>query len=114
MSDLNRTYPKPGEKYQHYKGGQYEVICMCNHTDTNEPLVVYGDGTQTRTFCSVSEVVNALSLLSEQDQTIGEVYNVGSANEISILDLAKKVISITNSNSKIIHKSFSEKFGEEF
>ena len=41
MSDINRTYPKPGEKYQHYKGGQYEVICMCNHTDTNEPLVVY-------------------------------------------------------------------------
>ena len=35
------NYPKPGEKYQHYKGGQYEVICMCNHTDTNEPLVVY-------------------------------------------------------------------------
>lgn len=41
MSDLNKTYPKCGEKYQHYKGGQYEVICMCNHTDTNEPLVVY-------------------------------------------------------------------------
>jgi len=80
----------------------------------NEPLVVYGDGTQTRTFCSVSEVVNALSLLSEQDQTIGEVYNVGSANEISILELAKKVISITNSSSKIIHKSFSDNFGEEF
>jgi UDP-glucose 4-epimerase len=80
----------------------------------NEPLVVYGDGTQTRTFCSVSEVVNALSLLSEQDQTIGEVYNVGSANEISILELAKKVISITNSNSQIIHKSFSDNFGEEF
>jgi UDP-glucose 4-epimerase len=80
----------------------------------NEPLVVYGDGTQTRTFCSVSEVVNALSLLSEQDQTIGEVYNVGSANEISILELAKKVISITNSNSKIVHKSFSDNFGEEF
>jgi UDP-glucose 4-epimerase len=80
----------------------------------NEPLVVYGDGTQTRTFCSVSEVVNALSLLSEQDQTIGEVYNVGSANEISILELAKKVISITNSNSEIIHKSFSDNFGDEF
>ena len=41
MSNLNRPYPKPGEKYQHYKGGQYEVICMCNHTDTNEPLVIY-------------------------------------------------------------------------
>jgi len=80
----------------------------------NEPLVVYGDGAQTRTFCSVSEVVDALSLLSEQDQTIGEAYNVGSANEISILDLAKKVISITNSNSKIIYKSFSDNFGDEF
>lgn len=41
MSDLIKTYPKPSEKYQHYKGGQYEVICMCNHTDTNEPLVIY-------------------------------------------------------------------------
>jgi hypothetical protein len=34
-------YPKPGEKYQHYKGGQYEIVCMCNHTDTNEMLVIY-------------------------------------------------------------------------
>ena len=80
----------------------------------NEPLVVYGDGTQTRTFCSVSEVVNALSSLSNSDQTIGEVYNVGSANEISISDLAKKVISKLNSSSEILFKSFSENFGEEF
>lgn len=36
-----KSYPQPKEKYQHYKGGQYEVICMCNHTDTNEPLVIY-------------------------------------------------------------------------
>lgn len=36
-----KMYPKPGEQFQHYKGGQYEVICMCNHTDTNEPLVIY-------------------------------------------------------------------------
>lgn len=80
----------------------------------NEPLVVYGDGTQTRTFCSVSEVVNALSSLSKSNQTIGEVYNVGSTNEISIIDLAKKVISKLNSSSQIMFKSFSENFGEEF
>ena len=36
-----KHYPQPKEKYQHYKGGQYEVICMCNHTETNEPLVIY-------------------------------------------------------------------------
>ena len=80
----------------------------------NEPLTVYGDGSQTRTFCSVNEVVNALSLLSKSDQTIGEVYNVGSANEISIIDLAQKVISKLNSSSEILFKSFSENFGEEF
>jgi len=37
----NRHYPQPGEKCQHYKGGQYEIVCMCNHTDTNEVLVIY-------------------------------------------------------------------------
>ena len=80
----------------------------------NEPLTVYGDGSQTRTFCSVSEVVNALSSLSKSNQTIGEVYNVGSSNEISIIDLAQKVISKLNSSSEILYKSFSENFGEEF
>lgn len=80
----------------------------------NEPLTVYGDGSQTRTFCSVSEVVNALSSLSKSDQTIGEVYNVGSSNEISIIDLAQKVISKLNSSSQILFKSFSDNFGEEF
>jgi hypothetical protein len=34
-------YPQPGEKWQHYKGGQYEIVAMCNHTDTNEVLVIY-------------------------------------------------------------------------
>ena len=36
-----RHYPQPKEKWQHYKGGQYEIVCMCNHTETNEVLVVY-------------------------------------------------------------------------
>ena len=37
----NKHYPQPGEKWQHYKGGQYEIVCMCNHTETNEVLVIY-------------------------------------------------------------------------
>jgi UDP-glucose 4-epimerase len=79
-----------------------------------KPLVIYGDGTQSRTFCAVSEVVNALNLLSNSTKTIGEVYNIGSIQEISIIDLANKVIKQTNSISKIIYKSFSDNFGEEF
>ena len=38
---MTNHYPQPKEKWQHYKGGQYEIVCMCNHTDTNEVLVVY-------------------------------------------------------------------------
>jgi hypothetical protein len=38
---INVHYPQPGEKWKHYKGGQYEIVCMCNHTDTNEVLVIY-------------------------------------------------------------------------
>ena len=79
-----------------------------------KPLVIYGDGTQSRTFCAVSEVVTALNLLSNSAKTIGEVYNIGSTKEISIIDLANKVIQQTNSSSEIIYKSFSDNFGEEF
>ena len=38
---MTNQYPQPGEKWQHYKGGQYEIVCMCNHTETNEALVIY-------------------------------------------------------------------------
>ena len=66
MSDLIKTYPKPGEKYQHYKGGQYEVICMCNHTDTNEPLVIY----------------RSLSFGSQYARPFSEWYNVIDTRKI--------------------------------
>jgi len=38
---ITQNYPKPGEKWQHYKGGIYEIVCMCNHSETNEILVIY-------------------------------------------------------------------------
>jgi len=37
----NMHYPQPGERWLHYKGGKYEIVCMCNHTETNEELVIY-------------------------------------------------------------------------
>lgn len=40
-NNMAAHYPQPREKWQHYKGGQYEIVCMCNHTETNEVLVVY-------------------------------------------------------------------------
>jgi UDP-glucose 4-epimerase len=80
----------------------------------HQPLTIFGDGLQTRTFSAVSEVASALNLLSKSSETIGEVYNVGSSQAISILDLAKKVIKLTNSNSSIVIKPYAELFGENF
>jgi len=67
----------------------------------NEPLSVYGSGDQIRCFCHVSDAVRALLLVMDSDKTVGEVFNVGNNQQISIMELAKKVIEITNSSSTI-------------
>jgi UDP-glucose 4-epimerase len=81
---------------------------------SNQPLTVYGDGTQSRSFTSVSDVVVALDDLLNTSESIGQAYNIGSTHEISIKDLASKVIDLTNSNSQIIYKKYSEVFGDNF
>jgi UDP-glucose 4-epimerase len=63
------------------------------------PLEVYGDGTQTRCFCHVQDAIRALMGLMDDRSVSGEIFNVGSANRISILDLAKRVIAATESES---------------
>ena len=80
----------------------------------NQPLLVYGDGTQSRTFCSVTDVVKALVLLMESEESIGETFNIGSTDEITINNLANKVIKLTNSKSEIVYKKHSEVFGDNF
>jgi len=57
-----------------------------------EPLTVYGDGSQTRTFTYVKDVVEALAGLMESDRSVGEIFNIGGTEEISIRELAEKVI----------------------
>jgi UDP-glucose 4-epimerase len=81
---------------------------------SDQPLTVYGDGTQSRTFSAVSDVVMALNGLLKTENTIGEVFNVGGNQQISILDLAKKVIKMTNSNSQIEFKPYSDVYGSDF
>lgn len=68
----------------------------------NEDITIYGDGFQTRTFCYVDDNIDTtLSVLNSD--SVNETLNVGSDAELTILDLAKKIISLTNSSSKIIH-----------
>jgi UDP-glucose 4-epimerase len=80
----------------------------------NQPLTVHGNGTQSRSFCAVSDVVIALDQLINSTKSKGQAYNVGSTNEISIKDLALKVIKQTGSNSKLLYKNHSDVFGENF
>jgi nucleoside-diphosphate-sugar epimerase len=79
-----------------------------------EPLTVYGDGTQTRCFCHVHDVVEALCGLLEEPRAVGEVFNVGSTEEVSIKELAERVLEKTGSPSEIRHVPYQEAFEEGF
>jgi UDP-glucose 4-epimerase len=68
-----------------------------------EPLSVYGDGTQTRCFCHVADVVDGLLRLLDEPRAAGDVFNVGSSEEVSIEELARRVIARTESPSEIVH-----------
>jgi UDP-glucose 4-epimerase len=79
----------------------------------NNPINIFGDGSQTRVFCHVKDTVEAL-LLTRSDKSVGEVFNIGGKGEISILNLAKLVISRLNSKSKIIFTNYEDAYSTGF
>ncbi len=78
------------------------------------PITVYGDGKQTRCFGYVGDVVGALVKLMDHADSVGQVFNIGSTEEISILQLAEKVKQLTNSNSEIVFVPYDEAYEEGF
>jgi UDP-glucose 4-epimerase len=80
----------------------------------NEPITIYGDGNQTRCFAHVYDVIDAIIAIAFSDNTIGKVINIGNDFEISINDLAKRVISETGSKSEIMYVPYSEAYGDGF
>jgi UDP-glucose 4-epimerase len=98
------------------QSGSYGMVLprFIKAATSNQPLIVYGDGTQSRTFCSVLDVVQALVLLMDSKESVGQAFNIGSTNEITITELAQKVIKLTNSSSKVVYKKHSEVFGDNF
>jgi len=80
----------------------------------NEPLSVYGSGDQIRCFCHVTDAVRGLLLVMDSDKAVGEVFNVGNNQQISIMDLAKKVIEITGSKSTIEKIAYEKAYPEGF
>ena len=80
----------------------------------NKSLSVYGSGDQIRCFCHVYDAVRALLLVMDSDKEIGQVFNVGNNQQISIMDLAKKVIEIINSSSKIEKIAYEDAYPDGF
>ncbi len=78
------------------------------------PITVYGDGKQTRCFGYVGDVVGALIKLMDRKESIGQVYNIGSNEEISIFQLAEKVKQLTGSDSEIVFVPYHEAYEEGF
>jgi UDP-glucose 4-epimerase len=80
----------------------------------NEALTIYGDGTQSRVFCHVDDAVQAVATIAATDSTIGEVFNVGGSGEVSIKELAERVIATTKSQSVITYTPYSDAYPAGF
>jgi UDP-glucose 4-epimerase len=80
----------------------------------DEPITIYGSGEQTRCFAHVYDVVDAVVALAFAENTIGKVINIGNNFEISINDLARRIISETESKSEVVYVPYAEAYGQGF
>ena len=80
----------------------------------NEPVTVFGSGDQSRCFGHVNDVVDGFLAIAGDESTAGEIFNLGSTEEISIADLARRVIAITGSASTVRHIPYTEAYGQGF
>jgi UDP-glucose 4-epimerase len=96
--------------------GQYGMVVprFIQSALKNEPITIYDDGSQSRVFCHVEDAVRAVIKLSETDSTIGDYFNVGGVGEITIKQLATRVIERTNSTSIIRFIPYSEAYPPGF
>ena len=96
--------------------GQYGMVIptFVKQALAGRPITVYGDGKQSRCFCYVGDVVGALMRLMDDEDAVGQVFNIGSNQEISILDLAHKVKQLTKSESEIVLIPYDEAYEEGF
>ena len=96
--------------------GQYGMVIptFVKQALAGRPITVYGDGQQTRCFGYVGDVVGALVKLMEHPQAVGQVFNIGSNEEVTILELAERVKELTGSESEIVFVPYDEAYEEGF
>ncbi|HEX7192116.1 MAG TPA: GDP-mannose 4,6-dehydratase [Thermoanaerobaculia bacterium] len=96
--------------------GRYGMVVprLVDQALAGEPLTVYGDGRQTRCFGYVGDAVKSALLLMDHAGTPGEIFNVGSTEEVSINQLAERILTLTGSSSKIVHVPYEEAYEAGF
>ncbi|HYO91116.1 MAG TPA: GDP-mannose 4,6-dehydratase, partial [Pyrinomonadaceae bacterium] len=96
--------------------GQYGMVIptFVKQAMAGRPITVYGDGKQSRCFGYVGDVVEALMRLMEHESAVGQVFNIGSNEEVTIGELAERVKSLTNSSSEIVYVPYDEAYEEGF
>lgn len=96
--------------------GQYGMVIpnFVKQALAGRPITVYGDGKQSRCFGFVGDVVGALMKLMDNSDSVGHVFNIGSNEEVSILELAERIKKLTNSESEIVFVPYDEAYEEGF
>jgi UDP-glucose 4-epimerase len=96
------------------QSGQYGMVIprFVSAALAGRPLEIHGDGTQTRCFCHVEDTIRALAGLMDEAATSGEIFNVGSTERISILDLARRVLEATGSRSEVAFVPYGAVYGQ--
>lgn len=109
---IARLFNTVGER----QTGRYGMVVprFINQALKNEDITIYGDGDQSRCFCYIGDVVWALQKLMDHPKAVGEIFNVGSTESISINNLADRVIKLTESRSKKVYIPYDKAYGEGF
>jgi UDP-glucose 4-epimerase len=96
--------------------GQYGMVIptFVRQALAGQPVTVHGDGTQTRSFASVTDVVRAIAALVADGRAVGEVFNVGNDEEVTIADLAARVVALTGSASPIVTVPYAQAYETGF
>ena len=96
--------------------GQYGMVLprFIKQALNNEDITIYDNGSQSRVFCHVQDAVRAVIAITKDDSTIGDYFNVGGIGEITMLELATKIINHTGSKSKLVSIPFDEAYGPGF
>jgi len=95
------------------QSGQYGMVVprFVQAAVAGAPLEIHGDGDQTRTFCHVHDTIRALRDLMDHPDTSGRIFNIGSPSPIAIIELARRVLELTDSSSEVVHVPYDQVYG---